>query len=79
MWRLLYLISVVQICNEILPLVQHLIITSGTVYDVSYLYAVFIEHDVISDFIVIVNSFFILSDVISISLLFLNLFIPNPP
>ena len=40
MRRMLYLIYVAPICNETVPLVQHLVITNGPIFVVSYLYAV---------------------------------------
>ena len=39
MRRILRLISVASICKETVKLVRHHIITNGTVYGVSYLYA----------------------------------------
>ena len=40
MRRILYLIYVTPICNEIVTLVKHRVITNGPVYGVSYLFAV---------------------------------------
>ena len=40
MQRILHLISVAQIFNETMPLVQHRVITNEPIYGVSYLYAV---------------------------------------
>ena len=39
MRRILYLIFVTPHCNVTVPLVQHCVITSGTLYGVSYLHA----------------------------------------
>ena len=40
MRRILYLISFATIFNETVPLIQHRVIKNGTVYGISYLYAV---------------------------------------
>ena len=67
--RILCLTCMGPHCNVTVPLVQHGFIENGPLYAVSkYLLSVIIEHDFISNFMVVFNSFAIFADVIFINL-----------
>ena len=69
MRHILYLICVAPHCKVNVLLVKKCVIKNGPLYGVSYFYAVcLLEHEVISNFIVIVNSMFIFTDIIFINL-----------
>ena len=68
MRRILYIIFIETYCNITVPLVKHGFITKWPYMEFHILCSVVKEHDFISDFIVKVNSMFILAGVISINL-----------
>ena len=68
MQRILYLLFIAPHCKFTVTLVKHCMITKGPIRRLILVWSVVIEHDLISEFIVIVNSMFILSGVISIHL-----------
>ena len=68
MQRILYLISVVPICNDTMALVTSRYHKRPRIWRFIVVCSVFSENDIISDFIVVVNSMSIFADVIFINL-----------
>ena len=80
--RKLFLCCIVQYFKFTVPLVKQCVTTKGTLYGVSYLYAVWLRSITLSTtFIVKVNSMFILAGFISINLclILLTYYLPIHP
>ena len=77
---ILYLIFFRTYFNVIVPLVQHCVISNGPLNCVSFLYASWLfKNAFISDFKVVVNSFYTFIDIIfiNLSLLYMKYYLPT--